>query len=67
MSLPVADLPPWSAAPAAPTAPAARVTDDLTVDIAVVGAGLAGLATAHHLLDRDPSADVAVVDARRPA
>ncbi|PWI12136.1 FAD-dependent oxidoreductase [Streptomyces sp. NWU339] len=48
-------------------APAARISGELTADVAVVGAGLAGLSTAYHLVERDPSLDVVVVDARHPA
>ncbi|WP_405973860.1 FAD-binding oxidoreductase [Streptomyces sp. NBC_00988] len=36
-------------------------------DVAVVGAGLVGLSTAYHLAERQPSLDIVVVDARRPA
>ncbi|MFE2938918.1 NAD(P)/FAD-dependent oxidoreductase [Streptomyces sp. NPDC059255] len=54
-------------APAAPIASAARIAGGLTADVAVVGAGLAGLSTAYHLVERDPSLDVVVVDARHPA
>ncbi|MEV7089673.1 FAD-binding oxidoreductase [Streptomyces sp. NPDC093085] len=52
-------------APAAGAHP--RVSGGLTADVVVVGAGLAGLSTAYHLIERDPSLDVAVVDARHPA
>ncbi|WP_078876869.1 FAD-binding oxidoreductase [Streptomyces sp. 150FB] len=52
---------------AADGAPAARISGGLTADVAVVGAGLAGLSTAYHLIERDPSLDVVVVDARHPA
>lgn len=51
----------------AAVAPAARISGELTADVAVVGAGLAGLSTAYHLVERDPSLDVVVVDARHPA
>ncbi|NJP66790.1 FAD-dependent oxidoreductase [Streptomyces spiramenti] len=64
MSAPAAESPPWSDGP---TARAPRVAGSLSADVVVVGAGLAGLATAHHLLASDPSADVVVVDALRPA
>ncbi|MEG3628046.1 NAD(P)/FAD-dependent oxidoreductase [Streptomyces poriticola] len=39
----------------------------VTADVAVVGAGLAGLACAYHLAERAPGLDIAVVDAQRPA
>ncbi|MFE0256502.1 NAD(P)/FAD-dependent oxidoreductase [Streptomyces sp. NPDC059010] len=35
----------------------------LTADVAVVGAGLAGLACAYHLAERAPGRDIAVIDA----
>ncbi|MGW6222517.1 FAD-dependent oxidoreductase, partial [Streptomyces olivaceus] len=38
-----------------------------TADVAVVGAGLAGLSCAYHLAERAPGLDIAVVDAARPA
>ncbi|MBZ6232228.1 NAD(P)/FAD-dependent oxidoreductase [Streptomyces olivaceus] len=38
-----------------------------TADVAVVGAGLAGLSCAYHLAERAPGLDIAVVDAGRPA
>jgi len=39
----------------------------MSADFTVVGAGLAGLSTAYHLLRYAPGADVAVVDAGHPA
>ncbi|WP_105975042.1 NAD(P)/FAD-dependent oxidoreductase [Streptomyces geranii] len=39
----------------------------LSADFTVVGAGLAGLSTAYHLLCHSPGADVVVVDAGHPA
>ncbi|MEV0641472.1 FAD-binding oxidoreductase [Streptomyces sp. NPDC050619] len=39
----------------------------VTADVAVVGAGLAGLACAYHLAERAPGLDIAVVDAERTA
>lgn len=39
----------------------------MSADFTVVGAGLAGLSTAYHLLRHTPGADVAVVDAGHPA
>ncbi|MER5462458.1 FAD-binding oxidoreductase [Streptomyces sp. NPDC002668] len=52
--------------PAAPVPPH-RVRGVLTADVTVVGAGLAGLATAYYLADRNPSLDILVADAERPA
>ncbi|MGW9594339.1 NAD(P)/FAD-dependent oxidoreductase [Streptomyces chartreusis] len=39
----------------------------VTADVAVVGAGLAGLACAYHLAERDPGREVVVIDAEGPA
>ncbi|MGW4924131.1 NAD(P)/FAD-dependent oxidoreductase [Streptomyces parvulus] len=39
----------------------------VTADVAVVGAGLAGLSCAYHLAERSPGLDIAVVDAAGPA
>ncbi|TXS46169.1 FAD-binding oxidoreductase [Streptomyces sp. uw30] len=38
-----------------------------TADVAVVGAGLAGLACAYHLAERAPGRDIVVIDAEGPA
>ncbi|GGS49094.1 FAD-binding oxidoreductase [Streptomyces griseoviridis] len=56
--------PPWDPAelPAQP-----QLHGVVTADVAVVGAGLAGLACAYHLAERAPGLDIAVVDARGPA
>lgn len=43
-----------------------RAEGRLTADVAIVGAGLTGLATAYHLIRRDPSLDVLLVDAGQP-
>ncbi|MFE4645795.1 NAD(P)/FAD-dependent oxidoreductase, partial [Streptomyces sp. NPDC056730] len=75
MTAPVREEPCWApdASPedrphrATTGASSGRVTGGLTADVAVVGAGLAGLSTAYHLIERDPSLDVVVVDARHPA
>ncbi|MFJ6183634.1 NAD(P)/FAD-dependent oxidoreductase [Streptomyces sp. NPDC092295] len=75
MTAPVREEPCWApdASPgdrpgrATAGASSGRVTGGLTADVAVVGAGLAGLSTAYHLIERDPSLDVVVVDARHPA
>ncbi|AIV37706.1 NAD(P)/FAD-dependent oxidoreductase [Streptomyces sp. CCM_MD2014] len=39
----------------------------VTADVAVVGAGLAGLSCAYHLAERAPGLDIAVIDAQHPA
>ena len=52
-------------APDLPPAPAVR--GDVDVDVAVVGAGLAGCAVALRLLERQPSLRIALLDADRPA
>jgi len=57
-------MPCWPA-PDLPPAPAVR--GDVDVDVAVVGAGLAGCAVALRLLDRQPTLRIALVDADRPA
>ena len=41
------------------------VTDGLQLDVAIVGAGFTGLATAHYILHRDPGLRVAVFEARQ--
>src|SRR4051794_6983710 len=43
------------------------LSGQVTVDVAVVGAGLAGLSTAFHLTQFRPSLDVVVLDAVGPA
>lgn len=40
----------------------APLDGDIDVDVAIVGAGMTGLWTAHHLLRRDPALRIAVVD-----
>jgi glycine/D-amino acid oxidase-like deaminating enzyme len=66
MRLLAAGTPCWAAADAQPPRlPPLR--GRLTADVAVVGAGLAGLSTAYHLADRAPWLDIAVVDAEHPA
>ncbi|WP_406002923.1 NAD(P)/FAD-dependent oxidoreductase [Streptomyces sp. NBC_00829] len=55
------------AGPPAALAPPHRVLGVVTADVTVVGAGLAGLATAYYLAERSPSLDILVVDAERPA
>ena len=47
--------------------PYPEVRGRLSADVAIVGAGLAGLATAYHLAEAVPGLDIAVVDARQPA
>jgi len=51
--------------PGLPPAPAVR--GDIDVDVAVVGAGLAGCAVALRLLERRPSLRIALLEADRPA
>ncbi|MCS0638372.1 FAD-binding oxidoreductase [Streptomyces sp. LP05-1] len=74
MTRPPAGRPCWAGPGPDPTAPAGtepapppRVRGVLEADVTVVGAGLAGLSTAYHLAERDPSLDVLVVDAEGPA
>ncbi|GAA4815854.1 FAD-binding oxidoreductase [Streptomyces ziwulingensis] len=64
MSGPPAGTPYWG--PAEP-APQPQVHGVVTADVAVVGAGLAGLACAYHLAERAPGLDIAVIDAQGPA
>ncbi|CAM5470759.1 NAD(P)/FAD-dependent oxidoreductase [Streptomyces fumanus] len=59
-----AGTPCWEPAELPPQPPLHGV---VTADVAVVGAGLAGLACAYHLSERAPGLDIAVVDAGRPA
>jgi glycine/D-amino acid oxidase-like deaminating enzyme len=55
--------PPWRRVDVPPAAP---LTGRVTADVAIVGAGLTGLATAYYLISRDPSLDVVLLDAGRP-
>ena len=48
-------------APAAP--PRSPLDGDVTVDVAIVGAGFTGLWTAHYLAEADPSLRIAVLEA----
>ncbi|HET9380248.1 MAG TPA: FAD-binding oxidoreductase [Streptomyces sp.] len=64
MTGPAAGTSCWEPAEVPPVPPLQGI---VTADVAVVGAGLAGLACAHHLTERAPGLDVAVIDARRPA
>ena len=41
------------------------LTDGMRLDIAVVGAGFTGLATAHYILQRDPGLHVAVFEVQQ--
>ena len=51
-----------------PEAPPARALDsDITADIAIIGAGFAGLTAARRLMELDPSLDVVVLEAGRVA
>ncbi len=71
MTVPAAGTPCWDRADGgrecAELPPQPEVHGVVTADAAVVGAGLAGLATAYHLADRAPGMDIVVVDAERPA
>jgi glycine/D-amino acid oxidase-like deaminating enzyme len=64
MTRPPAGSPAWEPAELPSQPPLHGVA---TADVAVVGAGLAGLACAYHLAERAPGLDIAVVDAERPA
>lgn len=64
--VPVVVAPPWRGGrPEDHRLPSVRGL--VSADFTVVGAGLAGLSTAYHLLRYAPGADVAVVDAGHPA
>jgi glycine/D-amino acid oxidase-like deaminating enzyme len=56
--------PAWEPAELPPQPPLHGV---VTADVAVIGAGLAGLSCAYHLAERAPGLDIAVVDAGHPA
>lgn len=47
-----------------PYVPAERLRRDIDVDVAIVGGGFTGVATAHELLRAEPSLRVALVEAR---
>ncbi|MGW0818151.1 NAD(P)/FAD-dependent oxidoreductase [Streptomyces viridiviolaceus] len=64
MTRPSAGTPYWDPAELPPQP---QLHGVVTADVAVVGAGLAGLACAYHLAERAPGLDIAVVDAQRPA
>lgn len=64
MTRPPAGAPAWEPAEVPAQPPLHGV---VSADVAVVGAGLAGLACAYHLAERAPGLDIAVVDAERPA
>jgi glycine/D-amino acid oxidase-like deaminating enzyme len=51
----------WEAVPA-PLPPRPALTEDLQVDVCIVGAGFTGLWTAHSLVSADPTLRVAVVE-----
>ncbi|GGY01232.1 NAD(P)/FAD-dependent oxidoreductase [Streptomyces djakartensis] len=73
MTRPPAGRPCWRGPDPAMTAPSGDEPAPpparglLEADVTVVGAGLAGLSTAYHLAERDPSLDILVVDAEGPA
>lgn len=64
MSGPAAGTPYWGPAE---LPPGPELHGVVTADVAVVGAGLAGLSCAYHLAERAPGLDVVVVDAEHPA
>ena len=64
LTAPPTGTPCW---PAPQLEPAPTVRGDVTVDVAVIGAGLAGCAAALRLSERDPSLRIALLDADRPA
>lgn len=64
MTGPPAGTPRWDPADLPPRPPLHGV---VTADVAVVGAGLAGLSCAYHLAERAPGLDIAVLDAHGPA
>lgn len=65
-AIPVTEAPPWRGGWSEDhQLPSVRGL--VSADFTVVGAGLAGLSTAYHLLRYAPGADVAVVDAGHPA
>jgi glycine/D-amino acid oxidase-like deaminating enzyme len=51
----------WEAIPA-PLPPRPALTEDLEVDVCIVGAGFSGLWTAHSLIARDPALRIAVLE-----
>lgn len=53
----------WHATAGDDWAPRATLRGDLDVDVAVVGAGLTGLWTAHYLAEADPALRIAVLEA----
>ncbi|MEU6456387.1 FAD-binding oxidoreductase [Streptomyces sp. NPDC047065] len=64
MTGPPAGTPRWAPAEL-PSQP--QLHGVVTADVAVVGAGLAGLSCAYHLAERAPGLDIAVLDAAQPA
>src|SRR5262245_45471927 len=53
------------AATAAPIEPLPALRGDLTVDVAIVGAGFTGLSTAYELSKRHPDLGIAVLECKR--
>ena len=49
-----------------PRAVAPPLAGDIAVDVAIIGAGYTGLATAYHLKAADPSLDVAILESLPP-
>ncbi|WP_435212317.1 NAD(P)/FAD-dependent oxidoreductase [Streptomyces sp. bgisy034] len=64
MTPPASGTPAWEP-PDLPAQPPLHGT--CTADVAVVGAGLAGLACAYHLAERAPDREIVVIDAEGPA
>ncbi|MEU3732423.1 FAD-binding oxidoreductase [Streptomyces sp. NPDC033538] len=64
MTTPPAGTPYWQPAELPPQP---QLHGVVTADVAVVGAGLAGLSCAYHLALRAPGLDIVVVDAEQPA
>lgn len=53
----------WLETVGEPLTPRPALTEDLTVDVAIVGAGYSGLWTAYYLLSKEPGLSVAVLEA----
>jgi glycine/D-amino acid oxidase-like deaminating enzyme len=62
-ALSYADLSLWHASAGEDWTPRASLAGDLDVDVAVVGAGLTGLWTAHYLAEAQPDLRIAVLEA----
>ena len=53
----------WLETVGEPLTPRPALGEDLTVDVAIVGAGYSGLWTAYYLLAKEPGLSVAALDA----